>query len=578
LDDPLVLNMEIRLTRLFLFLVAVAAPIGALEFEAEACIDPTEAPYGAIVNDGLDDRAAIQAAIDNACTLPVGERHVCLPWGRLHATRKPLVGAANIPSIKITCDDIEFSGRGMFSSTIAMLGTGIFPGQSQPGDWTLFAVREGAERVHVHHVHFDGSERVNTNEQTHLIRNAGPTTDVTFEYNRTTLPPLNPPIGTTACLFAPVGTTCANPFGSDLACSSAQVRGAWCNVSGDEWTITGWYHGGDCFTIIGEWPEGTLGQPGYIPDQVVRNTIWRSNIGPSCDRSWIALQRGHDNTQIIGGAGVVLHDATIDSEPTGGKGYTNLKIIGPYLSRGGEGGGGVTFSIGGSGSGVSTAEVDCQGRTISGGGTRVMDVQKVVFRNCTFDTGTISPEAPLAVVKRAGLLEVYDSVLRHPAGAPFQPGFVVRAQNGVHADDIKFHNVRIEQHVTGPVVDLSSARSFEWNGGEIVYTAAPWTGIEATAIIADSIVAPMDSVSISGVKVTAPAGSFAGLVRMGRTTTSTIPLGGILLTDIDIQPGAFRSYVARFNNGTGAALHTANITGAPMSGSVALLCGGGCPP
>jgi hypothetical protein len=48
------------------------------------CIDPSSSQYGAIANDGRDDRAAFQAAIDDAIA---NTKDVCIPAGTFHLAR-----------------------------------------------------------------------------------------------------------------------------------------------------------------------------------------------------------------------------------------------------------------------------------------------------------------------------------------------------------------------------------------------------------------------------------------------------------------------------------------------------------
>ena len=88
------------------------------------CVDPRD--FGAVVNDGIDDMAAIQAAIDAALA---SSRPVCLPTGTLHITKRPGTGLANIASLTVSGDGLTIYGQGDYSR-ISLLG-------GAAGDWWL---------------------------------------------------------------------------------------------------------------------------------------------------------------------------------------------------------------------------------------------------------------------------------------------------------------------------------------------------------------------------------------------------------------------------------------------------------
>jgi hypothetical protein len=148
--------------RLLLALVLTAACADTIGTTTQAlitseCHDPRD--YGAAVDDGVDDRLAIQAAIDAAIA---DGKPVCLPAGRLHATKRPEPGTSNIPSLKVSGARVTIRGQGA-GSEIAMLGASGGPGS----DWTLLELKGSDHRVT--DLMLDGSERTNTGEQTHLI-------------------------------------------------------------------------------------------------------------------------------------------------------------------------------------------------------------------------------------------------------------------------------------------------------------------------------------------------------------------------------------------------------------------------
>src|SRR5262249_27021357 len=87
-------------------------------------IDPRNPPFNAIPNDGEDDRENLQAWIDAGCASPT--KLLYLPPGDWHVTRRPLPGATNIGSLRITCDGLTLIGEGR-ASRIVMKGSAVLP-------------------------------------------------------------------------------------------------------------------------------------------------------------------------------------------------------------------------------------------------------------------------------------------------------------------------------------------------------------------------------------------------------------------------------------------------------------------
>jgi hypothetical protein len=134
------------------------------------CFDPVA--FGAVPNDGADDRAAFQAAV-NAAVAAHGE--VCIGPGNWDLTRNPLVGSANIGSIRVVgASGLTIRGAGP-ATRLRMLGSG------NRADWRLIDIREGSTDVRVFDLYLDGSARHTTEEQTHLLHLNGPVSGVTIE-------------------------------------------------------------------------------------------------------------------------------------------------------------------------------------------------------------------------------------------------------------------------------------------------------------------------------------------------------------------------------------------------------------
>jgi hypothetical protein len=145
------------------------------------CLSPLS--FGAVVNDGLDDRAAVQAALDASCTL---RRSVCLPAGDLHIARRFGTGADNAWSLGLTCDGITVEGEGDVSRLV-MIGSAKVGAMTGPGDWWLFKL-SGSNHT-LRNFAIDGATRsMPTSEQTHLIKLLGPARGMTLEGLRLNLP------------------------------------------------------------------------------------------------------------------------------------------------------------------------------------------------------------------------------------------------------------------------------------------------------------------------------------------------------------------------------------------------------
>src|SRR5918992_2490849 len=125
-------------------LLASSLPPGAILQTAVAakapggCFDPVD--FGAVPNDGGDDRAVFQAAVDAAIAV---QGEVCIGPGNWDLTRNPLLGATNIGSIKVVAaNGLTIRGAGP-TTRLRMLGSG------NNADWRLIDIRQGSTNVRV---------------------------------------------------------------------------------------------------------------------------------------------------------------------------------------------------------------------------------------------------------------------------------------------------------------------------------------------------------------------------------------------------------------------------------------------
>ena len=161
-------------------------------------LDPRNPPFNAIPNDGQDDREGLQKWIDAGCAST--NKLLYLPAGDWHVTRRPLPGATNIGSLRITCDGLTILGAGR-ASRIVMQGSAVLPANFRaPADWFVFEIR--GKNVTVEGIAIDGSQRSNTGEQTHLIQLIGPVQDAELRRLYLNLPILTAPAGSVNCAGA----------------------------------------------------------------------------------------------------------------------------------------------------------------------------------------------------------------------------------------------------------------------------------------------------------------------------------------------------------------------------------------
>ena len=165
------------MSRHLLFVVSMTALMGCGGKSSPAtlsgeCINPTK--FGAIVDDGKDDREAIQAAVDAA-----GREHadVCLPSGTLHVSRN----ANDISSIVIAVEGVGIRGSGE-TSRLEMLAT------EAPASRDWWVIRVSGSRHTLQDFSISGTARGITNEQTHLIQVLGPANDVLLQRLQLSLP------------------------------------------------------------------------------------------------------------------------------------------------------------------------------------------------------------------------------------------------------------------------------------------------------------------------------------------------------------------------------------------------------
>jgi Right handed beta helix region len=251
----------------FVVHVAGAQPVGT---GVAGCFDP--AGFGAVPNDGVDDRAPIQAAVDAAAA--AGRGTVCLGGGRWTVTRAPVGSYNRFAALATHSAHLKLAGGG--PGTVVEL-----VGDQQGGDTAVISLDPGASDITIEALTIDTSAATNTAEQTHAIA-----------------------VGSGVCSAA--NGTCSMPV-TDIT-----VR----DVVFDHPALPG-FRKGDCIRLLG----GT-------PATAVRRVSIIGSSFTNCARSGIGVQRNVFSLAVLGNHfGERIGDTPFDSEATGG-GDDGLRLIG----------------------------------------------------------------------------------------------------------------------------------------------------------------------------------------------------------------------------------------------------------
>lgn len=375
------------------------------------CVTPEE--HGAIADDEIDDRVAMQAAIDAAIA---GPKCLALGSGEYHVTRRPEPGIANIASLQVH-GPLLISGTGV----ISMLGSGIRPGTTNPADWTLLSVKNATD-VRLSGFALRGDNRTSTQEQTHLLVLQGPTDRVVVDGLHLSLPQLEP-------VGVPDAAT-----------------------------------GGDCIRLLGEF------------ETRVRNTEIRNVTGENCDRSWVAVQRGVDGLLIADSEVIAVGDQAIDMEPTGAGSFqcaasiSNVIMRDLVLRRGTPAQGDLTVAIAGDDC-AKVEGVTLERSVVEDGAVSIIDARDVtlarLFLRNRLASGSL--KATLHIRRRAEMIKVVDTLIERVAGSA--PSYVVEINenNGIGPTDVTFAGVTVVQRTSQIPVSANSLDSFVATGCRFEY-------------------------------------------------------------------------------------------------------------
>ncbi|HKE19413.1 MAG TPA: hypothetical protein VKB80_31265 [Kofleriaceae bacterium] len=278
------------------------------------------ASFGALPDDGADDRAGLQAAVQAACD--AGGGIVRLQAGLYELSANPQPGASKLESLAIRCSNVRLTGEGI-STVLQATGDG------GAGDWNLVQIRtsptdpQPVRNIEIDNLLLSGSGAWNTDEQTHLLEiGVGPVESVSLHH---------------LWFYHPV----------------RQKQ----DLSGNE-------RGGDCIRIMGG------------PDKAVRFTQITDSQFLDCDRSSIGFQREVYDTIIDSNVFLTVGDQHIDQEPTG-EGALGRMVVSNNLFMGGtQGAHSVTLT--GNSIAEPSSEIIFSHNVLFGRGLALLNVQRAV--------------------------------------------------------------------------------------------------------------------------------------------------------------------------------------------------------
>ena len=367
--------------------------------------------YGAIADDTLDDRVALQLAINAAMAGPKCV-DVC---GFYYVTRDPRPNKTWIASL--IASGIEIRGCGAAETTIAMLG-GIVGRR----DWRILDV--SGEGSHVHDLALDGSSRcpgwttgdpLCTDDQTHLLQVNGPASGTVLERLVVTLPPLD------------YGTS-----------------------------------GGDCIRLLGAF------------DKWITNTVIQDIEGPDCDRSLIGFQRALDGVAVRRVHSVVVGDQSLDFEPTGETSFAGLAIMknvlveNSVLSRGPNAQGAYTIGINGGGESV-IENLRIQDTIVEDGGMFLSDVRSIDLVRLHLRNVPARTEPTVLAQKRVQGLRFIDTNLERVTGSVLGSVLKVNEHSGNAPETVSFSGGGVYQRGEGTPISTTTLGALTMVGSKIVY-------------------------------------------------------------------------------------------------------------
>jgi len=388
----------------------------------QGCYNPAD--YGAIPDDGLDDRVPAQQALDDASAS--GGR-VCFGIGRWDLSRAP-VGSYN-----------RFAALSMHGAHVEVVGAGPLTVLAMSGDQggattSVISIDPGASDVKVKDLTIDTSGMTNTDEQTHAIQ-----------------------IGSGVCTTS--NGTCSMPV-EDISVEAVRFLHP---------PAAPGQRKGDCIRLVGN----------TAATQVRRVKIIGGTF-EKCARSGISVQRNVNSLKVIGNHFLPNRwDQAFDGEATGGEGDAGLELIGntfdedTTIAQG-------DFSV----ALTSQSGAVISGNTFNGRGILLYRTQDVTLTGNRFDA-TMKSEQGVIVANNLAerLLIGHNVVRRRGTGGP-----LVRVQHhsGHFASHVIINSNQFWNDTEGSGILLESAQHVSVTSNDLHWSvpAPSFLGISLGSTIA----------------------------------------------------------------------------------------------
>jgi hypothetical protein len=406
------------------------------------------ADFGALPDDGVDDRLGLQGAVDAACG--AGGGVVRLRAGLYEVGPNPALGASNIASISIRCSNVRLTGEGMASVVQAT-------GDGGGGDWNLVQVRTApgttapVRNVEIDNLLLSGAGAWNTDEQTHLVQiGVGPVEGVSLHH---------------------------------LWFHHPQRGLA---------SAAGWERGGDCVRML-----GSAAGP-------VRFVKISDSQFLDCDRSSIGFQRDVYDTLIDSNVFLAVGDQHIDQEPSGTGAIGRTIISHNLFLFGSQGAHSVTLT--GNGIDEPSSEVVFSQNLLFGRGLSLMNVQRAVVSDNVIMGRVTSSAGVVHGLKANGDILLRGNYLERLPGSAPGPVVSVVPHNSGFPGRWKIDGNRIVSDVDGFPVNFESATQVSVVDNDIEFrgpTAGTYAAIRFIAaqgpvdgglILGNRAAGPLDSV------------------------------------------------------------------------------------
>lgn len=390
-----------------------------------ACVDPVD--RGAIPDDSVSDRVAIQSSIDS---LPSAGGVVCLGPGRWTVDRAPVGSYNRMAALSTHGRHLVIRGSG--PATVLELA-----GDQREGTVSVISVDPSAEDIRISNLTIDTSQAYNTDEQTHAIQ-----------------------IGSSIC----AGTTCA-PI-RDVVIEHVRFV----HPRGQDGSRKG-----DCVRLLGNTPATMV-----LGVRILGSTF------AGCARSGVSIQRNVHQVVVQASSFRGTGDQDIDSEPTGGVADLNsdVQIVGNLFHdpiRTSQGDHAVTVG----GIVAPMDRVIVASNIFNGRGLGMYRTANVTVTGNVFRAQMMGAAG---VIHSANVLEhaIISSNIVSRSG---YPGPLIRAtpQSGGLPTDILIDGNDLTNHTDGPGIYLESANQVAVRGNAITWkvSAPSQAGVYMRATTAD---------------------------------------------------------------------------------------------